>query len=123
MGLILVESYPVLFLILIPTFFLLMDNLILIEGNLGNWKVSKIKIIRTWGIVYYYVNPEKIKIEINVVSHLPKSVSLVTIKNKIRDINIKAMNFKVKEFQDDCEIINLSVVIKKRGKPTEMISK
>ncbi len=122
MGPVLWDGYFILLIFLIPSFFILMDNFIIVEGDHGNWTVSKVKQFRRWGIVHQRVQVENIVVEINVISQLQNSISLVVIKNEIHDIKIKAINIKAKEFLDDCEIINLQVNINKRGKPAKDFS-
>lgn len=110
------DGYFILLIFLIPSFFILMDNFIIVEGDHGNWTVSKVKQFRRWGIVHQRVQVENIVVEINVISQLQNSISLLVIKNEIQDIKIKAINLRAKEFLNDCEIINLQVNINKRGK-------
>ena len=104
------------FLFFIPALYLLLDNFIIIEGDHGDWTISKVKKFGKRGVVHQMINVDNFSVELNVVSNFGNSTSLIVLKNKIRDMKIKAINFKAKEFQDECEIINLHVIINKRGK-------
>ncbi|MHA2031980.1 MAG: hypothetical protein ACW99A_06440 [Candidatus Kariarchaeaceae archaeon] len=100
----------------IPALILLLEDQMIISGDHGSWIVSKTKNILNLSIVTNQVSSSDINIEVRVVSHVRKNISLIVLMLQSQTFSIKSPNQSVRDFIDDCEVANLKIHIRKRGK-------
>lgn len=107
-------------LVYIPAIVILLNNHMIIMGDHDNWNILKVKSFLGKHFVIEDIKTIQLNIEIRVVSSTKYSTSLVLLNTQIKKMSIKTPNIQVKEFIDECEIINLKVDIRKRGSINSM---
>lgn len=101
----------------LPAIIILLDNKLIIAGDHGQWRLLRVKNLIGKHLIISDIKCHKLKVEIRIVSSKRNSTAFILLKNSIRDLSIKSPNVQTQEFIDECKIVNLEIMIRKRGLP------
>ncbi len=108
-------SHMIFVILYLPAITILLDNSLIITGDHDQWRLLRIKNLIWKNIIISDFDCDQLKIEIRIVSAKKNSVSLVLLNNPTNNMSIKVPNNQIQDFIDECEIVNLEVLIRKRG--------
>ncbi|MCE7736331.1 MAG: hypothetical protein GPJ54_15730 [Candidatus Heimdallarchaeota archaeon] len=109
------SSHIIFILLYLPAITILLENKLIITGDHDQWKLLRVKNLFNKHLIISEINCRQFKVEIRIVSSKRYSTALVMLNNPIQNLSIKSPNVQTKDFIDECKIINLEVVIRKRG--------
>lgn len=115
-----ISSHVVFILLYIPAITILLDNKLIITGDHDQWHLLRVKNLFGKHLIISDINCHQLIIEIRIVSSKRNSAALILLNNPVRNLSIKSPNVQTKEFIDECKIVNLEVLIRKRGLPNSI---